>query len=650
MCMCTQMKRNLDMLTDEELLGEEFSSGSEGEYQIGIKPGESSFTIPEIKKKRKETHRIPKENGTNWLPEEKEDYYDETYRSQSDTIRKIMERNKNYKFVKEVAGALNYDVEQVYVNEDLMSAARRDSLLRTQQRIAMEELKTSQVEINKVVGSLRRQMKQEMEDSKDIHQMMIPSRKIADKYKDLYEAYDEENTKKKLINILQRIAGAIFTGSYGSAEIEKNTESMKEFSKLMSKEVTSSKGVRKWEKLYDLLLQDDMKPNQESDNSKKMERIKKEIHIELEEYKKVNQTLFVRGRIAKLDVLLGNTNWKEFETNAKEMILHTWLEKVIHYFYDGQAIPLRLSPVERVDALKLEKKHQDTEVVEKKKFDDLLVVFGEEYIPYVTYIRDLTVRDPSVSANDVKEYPKERLLSIPRDVITKEKLKDTSANSDPEKIKTATKNVYMQYKGNKVSNYHTPYYKEMYVKMALIPTQILTPDDGYYQVIKVFTEYMALEYHNLLTKIEQTKKQLEEAEERLNNLRQGKPNEKTIPDEHYRHRREWVEKPENSGNVPLKPIIANAISAATNHLIRYTPYGRHLKNVELPQHDPVIMNDFAELTASCVNLDRLDNPKQYTSVKTGKKFGVKRKYDATARLQHYELHTHNGKERFTKKF
>ena len=127
--------------------------------------------------------------------------------------------------------------------------------------------------------------------------------------------------------------------------------------------------------------------------------------------------------------------------------------------------------------------------------------------------------------------------------------------------------------------------------------------------------------------------EFDETRKRLSRLRKGTATFKDIPTAPYQHRRAWVEAPENSGKVRIKPVVVAAIDSALN-IIRNpkrVEWGASV-GVEFLQHDLVIRGDFAELVALEMATSMLRYPKQYLQLGM-RKFNIQDRYAVVLRLK-----------------
>jgi hypothetical protein len=99
-------------------------------------------------------------------------------------------------------------------------------------------------------------------------------------------------------------------------------------------------------------------------------------------------------------------------------------------------------------------------------------------------------------------------------------------------------------------------------------------------------------------------------------MMRGVPLPRQVAEPPYRHRRGWVERPEHSGVVKLKPIVTAAIGSAWGTVQRASP---HLAaavggDVEVLQHHPDLRDDFAELVAVQMAIVAQRFPTRYVQV------------------------------------
>ena len=106
--------------------------------------------------------------------------------------------------------------------------------------------------------------------------------------------------------------------------------------------------------------------------------------------------------------------------------------------------------------------------------------------------------------------------------------------------------------------------------------------------------------------------------ERVNSIRAGIPQVAPTVMPPYQHRRGWVEQPENSGVVKLKPIVSSAIAAANNDIRVHVPHiFQSLRgDLEMLQHLDETFADFANLVSIHMAQAAFRFPRQYTQLGT----------------------------------
>ena len=80
------------------------------------------------------------------------------------------------------------------------------------------------------------------------------------------------------------------------------------------------------------------------------------------------------------------------------------------------------------------------------------------------------------------------------------------------------------------------------------------------QEMKIYREWLAPQLEEIIEDLERLEAQLEQSRTRLAHLRSGKARFEDV-EQPYRHRRQWVDMPEHSGVVRVKPIVVSAIDS-----------------------------------------------------------------------------------------
>ncbi|KKL07579.1 hypothetical protein LCGC14_2584610, partial [marine sediment metagenome] len=152
----------------------------------------------------------------------------------------------------------------------------------------------------------------------------------------------------------------------------------------------------------------------------------------------------------------------------------------------------------------------------------------------------------------------------------------------------------------------------------------------YLNEINFFRAWLFIQTSKLEEDIEKVEDHLESSRDRLSRIRRGEITFKDI-EQPYRHRRQWVERPEHSGIVRIKPIVVTAIDDAFKMIQLWTEYGKKV-NVEFMQYDEEIRTDFAKLVAIKMSFSIMRFPKQYLST-TLRTFSKQDEYDIVNRFK-----------------
>lgn len=136
-------KRKIHLIIDRDQPSEEDNNNNNNAMNIGvINRGDLSFDIDELKNKRKE---ILREDGMDFKDEDQREKagYTDSWMTEHDKRREILERQPNYILIKLIAGYATAPVEALYVADDLLSITRREEYMRQKQKLQLEESKST---------------------------------------------------------------------------------------------------------------------------------------------------------------------------------------------------------------------------------------------------------------------------------------------------------------------------------------------------------------------------------------------------------------------------------------------------------------------------------------------------------------------------
>ncbi len=122
--------------------------------RLGLRLDQDLFEIKGIRNRE-----LPKADGTEWTTNErlaaKNRPYGKKYISDQETRLMILERDPNYKFISELAGALRKDTYELYDAEDMASVLRERETEKLQTKLDMERTLISMREKNEQIKNLK---------------------------------------------------------------------------------------------------------------------------------------------------------------------------------------------------------------------------------------------------------------------------------------------------------------------------------------------------------------------------------------------------------------------------------------------------------------------------------------------------------------
>ncbi len=580
-------KRNIIVDDDDD------GSSDDVNLLIGIKRGQSSFDIDELKERRKRK-KIPREDGRDWPDDFKGEggYYEEPWRTEEEARREILESHSDYQFITLVAGAANTTVEQLFEEGDILAIFRREQSLMRQQRIALEEVKATTKDVERHVKNVTIELN-ELKHTKDSMKNELFE---GDRLYSSLGIYDEEyqndteifdHLKKKLNIINTYFINRFFLTDLSLEQLKndliiegKRFEELKQLIKKVNKNESNSI-LNLTKAIINIWFRKD-----DGDNFLRYDKEK--------DIPKKQQILYdyLLKEIPNTKNSIEETE-NSLDENRRKILLEFF---VTIFFLDNNRILI----INKQDIYTLESPvppGQEPEVVQKKYDDDLA------FFLYKKYGGKTLKTNVDVDVN-TQDYYTTYFSKIKEDVsvILNKFL--------PKEIAPRTPTVIEQ----------------------KIIDMLEAPRFGgpYLNEINTFRAWLLLKISKLEEDIEKVENQLESSRDRLSRLRLGEITFKDI-EQPYRHRRQWVERPEHSGIVRIKPIVVTAIDDAFKMIQLWTEYGKKV-NVEFMQYDEEIRTDFAKLVAIKMSFSIMRFPKQYLST-TLRTFAKQDQYDIVNRLK-----------------
>ncbi len=128
---------------------------------------------------------------------------------------------------------------------------------------------------------------------------------------------------------------------------------------------------------------------------------------------------------------------------------------------------------------------------------------------------------------------------------------------------------------------------------------------------RLYEAELAISEETLREEIDQRGNLMLTTRERIDKMLRGEAVVRAAPRAPYHHRRGWVEQPEHSGVVRMRPIVVQSIGAAWGRVQRLAPNIAEVVDIEFAQHDPQMRVDFAELVSVEMAIVAQRFPKQY---------------------------------------
>ncbi len=560
---------------------------------IGIKRGKSSFDIDELKKQRKREKnpkKIPREDGRDWpdpFGEEEGGYYEEKWRTEEEARREILESHPDYQFITLVAGSANTTVEQLFEEGDILSIFRREQALMRQQRLALEEVKASTKDVERDVNNLTIELNQ-LRNTRNVGKNLVIQ---IQQWYSSFGDYESQYVHAK--NLLERLKRKTKIMKIYQTIEPKSEQTFKLRLKEFKKDLITEAKIFKNEKL---LQNGDLIENvKNSEDIKELTETLIFIWFSIDDKDGYENYIITQDISEKQDILKTYLNTEitvniRKDTNEKENELKKNKEKILVRFFDI------IFFLEDNNILAIDKKDIFITPDKKKTYDqDLALNLYKKY-------GGVTLKKPDDTDVNIRDFITTEFSQIANEIG----LLNGIYLQNPKKL-TEKEKVIMKIYDDAI--YTGPYLNEMNAYRAWLSIQLIRIEKS----------------------IEKVEEQLESSRERLSRLRLGEVTFKDI-EQPYRHRRGWVERPENSGIVRIKPIVVSAIDDAFKMIQLWTDYGKKV-DVEFVQHDEEIRNDFAKLVAIKMSFSIVRFPKQYLS-NVLRSFAKQDQFDIVNRLKH----------------
>lgn len=587
---------------------------------IGIKDGESTFEIPELRDKRKK-EGIQREDGHLWenVLQKKKAGYEEDWMSNQEQRLKLLRSNKDFKFVESVAGALNQRVENLFeIHWDAHSIDTKSKRSeQDSQYLELKKLEEEKSEKSKIVDGLL-----EEERTKSVRWSFFSENIVKHLYnpwleiKTINENHFVLKKKSDLITIYINsipIPPFAYNNDY---EFQRTEESHKDYLSILP-------GI------LDLIIHY-IKKNKGDKNQF--------ISTKTVDIYRKNQPL---------------SNDAYFYTTIKYLV-----DEIIREFKPPVVVKSEGDPMESkrklIDTiinpnlmLHIESSDEKKAEIEKKNYPRVL--YG--YVHFVFFmskrenLEDL-VRNGFLSEEALKDTDKPRGLGYMKyrpkdindciheesklpwvDIWTTFTVMRNLLNKDTPLADTFINNIgrSFDYTNNNIVKLLDP---KIFEKLLEQQTNIQLDD-----VLVFISQELERDFYAVKETLKINKAALSKIEASISKtIEEINLKNKEIE---YKHRREWVETPENSGLVTLIPLIKQAIDISAREVKLYIREFARVDSETL-QTDNLIMPEFAQLVAVNASMIEQQNPKMYYTKETHNLTKIN-KIKAFERLRRYRF-------------
>lgn len=538
--------------------------------RIGLERGQSSFTVDPLHRDWGEEQNVPREDGAEW-PEDFEGeggYYEGKWRTEEEARRKVLEAHPDYQFLTLVAGHANAVVEQLYEEGDVAAIVRRQQALLMQQRVAIEEVRTTARELTEVVRSLEVERQRLREQRDQMRVLLVETDRQIQELDFWSTEYEQERDIQRIVSLKRRVLTSFNTIQVLTVEtLTPIKDAMLEAARRELEPERLQTGPEK--ELRDALrgARDQVRDEVEG-ALVTLANTLIDLWIfqaDLELYARLS-TAESPGTIRREFASAQTTGDAPIESDLQEAVART-------------------------DTAKLEL---------LRRFYDVLFFLSTNNI--------LTIQTADIyTARPLAIAPQEQLVPKP---------------FEPQQAE----GLYIKYGGTLLgearpggsepfrSTQFRAVFRELTERSGKDPDlreRLERPIRAgpFIDEMKYYREWLSPQLEEVTEDVERIEAQLEKSRERLARLRTGEVRFEDI-EQPYRHRRQWVEMPEHSGVVRVKPVVVSAIDAAFTLVARLAVYGSRV-DVQFMQHDEQIRGDFAKLVAIEMSLAVMRFPKQY---------------------------------------
>jgi hypothetical protein len=606
---------------------------------IGLKEGESSFEIPELRPggNYAKKHHPNREDGKTWKYEEYKNhpYYNPEYMADEDARRKILEKNPDHIFITAVAGHLSvHNVEKLYVMDDIASMMRRDAFLRQQQQSLLRDTEMNHSNARKELKSIEKDIQKQNTkiSTQSVYITTIDSnfsvlRELHNEYMDAYLSFKEAHYCREAVKAVCKPQDVVSAMYY-------MLQAMKKFREMDYIALMDTIAVRKLG-----LKQDDLN-EMESD---KLDAIYQTIEDEIERYHMDKDLSYSPQECSSWADVIKHVKAKQYsvviatpQDVASRLIPKLRLERARQL---GRLCGLEISRDNGKLTAREEMEGSNVITLYCTGIQKILntITEGTQSVgPRLKFLLELGAESPDTFLEHCTE-----MIDNFKQVAIKFIEDDGTTGSNSEGLNVALETIQGFIKSFvKKATSSTQYNNEMIKATELITKSKVDMErsihssdgDPLLALLFAIKIYLNNEKTSLEVDLERYNKQREDIKSKLRDIAAGKvrPTDDDI-EYPYRQRRGWIEAPEHSGVVKIIPPVVAAISKAYRDLCTLVDGstnsdggtfsrsgyggGARLKYSSVPveqlQRLPEIYDLFAELVAVHVTRSSLRSNNQY---------------------------------------
>ncbi len=624
-----------DEKSDDESANDYNLSNNKKRPKISIKRGEFQFEVKNLRNRTKEKG-IQREDGLPYDPlaEDEGGFFEDKWREEQYERQKILQRDPNYKFIQLIAGFSNADVEVLYEEQDLISIFRRERAISQQQKIAIDEIKINRENIKDDINRLTKEIKKlrgNIIESKDkIILIDLLNNENPKSYFKLFNLLEEKNSYeiiKEIREIVEKLSGQ--TLGFSDLELNDKKKFLSDYNFIVNKfKLTKNKTVKKLiEELENRLSKPIKKKIIKPKHVKELFKF-----IALIVYLQYNKLTIkdISDEDEDEDLIdFYNINNDKYIDSIKskiessEIIFFDRLLSIIR-FIDKNENLLRVTPTDFYQASNNELLKAD--MFQRYRYENILKSYGE-YI-YINTSKNFKEKKEF----KILSYYTTQYIYIKDEVDAYINIKRNEIISQLEQIQKKSERIPQtdKFKQRTLTNLQSKLTTEKERIDSFIEGKFVSV---FTVILLTYKFYLVTELNKNIKNENNYRKYLERSEERLNKLSTGEIEFHDLPKVAYTHRRGWVESPENSGVVKLKPIVVSSIEVAFVFIKTKIDWTSKIELEELQQNEG-IRSSFSLLVALEMAKIVLRFPKQYLQLKL-REFTLKDKIDAASTIKNH---------------